>query len=254
MGIDFPHSKGKFCPKVIRNYYTVCCFSTPFVYLCDSKYLKGNEGDIIIHTPGAVVHQGPLPDAKQGFVNDWFHIDGEDFTRLIKKYPLPLDRAFSVNKPNFFRSYALRLNEELNTNEKGADDVINSIITQMVVDTFRAYEKASKKGNSISQIEKVNKLLSLNPESDWTLNKMAALSGYSVSRFSELYRKNYGISPMEDVLKQRIILAKRLLSSGQASVSYTAVNCGFSSINYFSKYFKKITGLTPREFAKQYNG
>ena len=253
MGIDFPHEKGRFCPKVIRNYYTVCCFSTPFIYLLNGEYVQGNKGDIIIHTPGAVVHQGSVPEAETGFVNDWFHIEGNDFTELLEKYPVPLNRAFSVNQGYFFRKYAVCLMEEFNGGEKGSNDMIDSILTQMMVELHRAYEKTTTKLDGISQVIGIRKQIIANPEKNWTLCEMSQKSGYSISRFSELYLKLYGVSPIEDVLTQRINMAKRLLSLGQASVSYTAQNCGFSSINYFSKYFKKVTGLTPREYSKQFN-
>lgn len=253
MGIDFEHPKGKFCPKVIRNYYTVCCFSTPFSYYNGGEYVNGKSGDIIIHTPGVTVHQGPAPNMDKGFVNDWFHIDGEDFTRLLEKFPLPLNVAFSVNEENFFRKYATIIQNELSSNEVGTKEIIDATIIQMIIDTHRAFLRVNEKKGKNSGIKAVrNKILS-NAEKDWTVKEMAALSGYGVSRFCELYQKNYGVSPMQDVLNGRINLAKKLLASGQVTVAYAAQNCGFNSINYFSKYFKKVTGCSPREYAKRIN-
>ena len=130
----------------------------------------------------------------------------------------------------------------------GSSDMIKSIITQMIIATHRAYNKQNLQDDSFYEIVAVRSAVMKNPEKDWSLEKMSKMSGYSVSRFSELYRKLYNTSPINDVIAHRISLAKTLLLSGQASVSYIATACGFNTINYFSKSFKASTGYTPSEF------
>ncbi len=248
LGADFTHRKGEFCFKTKFPFYTVCCFSTPFLYLRDGNLCEGEKGDILINTPDHIVYHGPRSDSEVGFVNDWFQIDGDDFYQLLQKYPLPLNIAFSVGEGYFFRKYANRILSEYNSKKSGADDMISCLITQMIIATHRAYTKENSYDEPYSDIAAVRRKIIKNPERAWTLKEMTALCGYSVSRFSELYSKLYGISPMNDVINQRITLAKRLLLSGQASVSYVAEACGFNTINYFSKYFKKATGYSPSEY------
>jgi AraC family L-rhamnose operon transcriptional activator RhaR/AraC family L-rhamnose operon regulatory protein RhaS len=48
----------------------------------------------------------------------------------------------------------------------------------------------------------------------------------------------------------RLEKAKRLLSVTNESVTRIAFLLGFSDSNYFSVYFKKHTGLSPREYRK----
>ena len=77
---------------------------------------------------------------------------------------------------------------------------------------------------------------------------MATRCGYSESRFSALYKKTYGISPMADLLKIRLDSAKLLLSYSSRSVSEIAFDVGFSSVFYFSNYFKKYVGVAPKDY------
>ena len=79
---------------------------------------------------------------------------------------------------------------------------------------------------------------------------MAALCGYSVSRFSVLYKEQFGCSPKQDILNARIELACRMLRYTGVSITEIAAACGFQSIYYFSKYFKKVTGLSPKNYAE----
>ncbi|MBR2885341.1 MAG: helix-turn-helix transcriptional regulator [Clostridia bacterium] len=252
LGIDFPHKKGEFCHKTKSSFYTVCCFSTPFLYLKDDVLHRGNKGDILINTPENIVYHGPVPDSECGFINDWFHINGDDFTSLLKKYELPLNTAFNVGDNSIFRKYMNRLTREFSSNKIGAEDFIDAIITQLIISLHRAYTKINFYDESFEKIAVVKRAIVKNPQDNWCLKTMSELSGYSISRFSELYSNLYGISAMNDVLFQRIELAKRLLVSGQASVSYVSKACGFNTINYFSKFFKKSTGYTPKEYMNNF--
>lgn len=250
LGADFKHRKGEFCFKTTFPFYTVCCFSTPFLYLRDGRLCDGEKGDILINTPDHIVYHGPRADSNEGFVNDWFQIEGYDFAELLKKYPLPQNMAFSVGEGYFFRKYANRILSEYNSEKIGADDIIDSVITQMIIETHRAFTKENSFDEPYADIAAVRRKIIKNPAKNWTLNEMTEMCGYSVSRFSELYCKLYGTSPINDVINQRIALSKRLLVSGQASVSYVAETSGFKTINYFSKYFKKVTGYSPSEYIK----
>ena len=93
---------------MVFKHFTVCCFATPFVYLCE-----GEKWQILINTPNSTVYHGPQAKAESGFINDWFHITGEDFGILLDKYSLPLNRAFSVGQSYFLRTFGNRLSAEL---------------------------------------------------------------------------------------------------------------------------------------------
>ena len=77
---------------------------------------------------------------------------------------------------------------------------------------------------------------------------MAENCGYSVSRFSALYKERFGISPKQDVLAARIQLASKMLIYTGASVTEIAALCGFQNVYYFSKYFKESTGFSPKSY------
>lgn len=53
---------------------------------------------------------------------------------------------------------------------------------------------------------------------------------------------------MEYITETRIAAAKRLLEKGDKKVYEIAQELGFESSFYFSKVFKKVTGLSPREY------
>lgn len=248
VAVNFPHKKGEFCHKTRHPHYTICCFVTPFLYLYNGKLVKGEIGDIVINTPNEIVYHGPRSDSDEGFVNDWMYIEDDDLAELLEKYPVPLNVAFNIGMVPFLKKCFNDLVLEYNSEISGRSDMIKSIITQMVITMHRAYRKQNFQAENYYLIQSVRRAIIKNPERNWSLKMMSEMSGYSVSRFSELYHKLYNISPINDVIAHRISLAKALLLSGQASISYVATACGFKTINYFSKFFKVSTGYSPSEY------
>ncbi len=249
---SFPHPPGSFCPKCKFPHYVVCCFSTPFLYEIDSRLLSGNPGDYLIMTPGTIVYHGPQT-SEESFINDWMHIGGADFDALLQHYPLPLNTAFAFGRSDYLNRCIPRIKKELLFKHAGYDDMINGYITETIIKMHRLYQKQLYPDSAHSQIDAAREAFLQNPDRQWTLQQMAELSGYSVSRFSYLYNEMFDKSPKAELIAARIELARQLLLSSSYSITEISEHCGFKSIYYFSKYFKKTVGVTPSEYAKLYS-
>jgi AraC-like DNA-binding protein len=78
-----------------------------------------------------------------------------------------------------------------------------------------------------------------------TLSRKAYMSR---NEFFKWFRQQFGISPLEYINRERIKLAKQLLSNQNKTVTETAYQCGFTDVNYFVRLFKKSEGITPGTF------
>ena len=67
-------------------------------------------------------------------------------------------------------------------------------------------------------------------------------------RFNHVFKDITGYSPNQYLIKIRIDRAKQLLSDENLSVKETAEIVGYTDINYFSRLFKKSTGVSPKGF------
>ena len=155
-----------------------------------------------------------------------------------------------MGRSHFLRPYAERADREFRSSDPGKQEVLACILTEMMIAVYRAFIRAGSDRAPHASVAAVREEMLRNPGEAWRLQEMAKRSGYSVSRFCEIYCSQFGISPMQEVLNRRIELAKQLLASGQASVAYVAEACGFRTINYFSKYFREVTGFTPSGYMK----
>lgn len=253
LAVNVMLANGKFSQKKNSSYYTIFCFLTPFVYLSDNKLCQGERGDILIYSPNTTIYYKTSPDTAEPLTYDWLILYKDKFEEFLDKYPLPLNEPFNTGEVCVVHEYAKKIYPEWSSNKIGRNDMIYSLITEMIIDTYRSYSKNENFNKINNKITFTKHKIMSNIKKNWTLKEMADLSGYSTSRFSELYRKQYSISPINDLINHRIEIAKNLLLLSNQSVSCIAEICGFSTINYFSKYFKKVTGYTPSEYASLFN-
>ena len=76
---------------------------------------------------------------------------------------------------------------------------------------------------------------------------------YSTNRTTLMadFKRVTGKTINEFVLDKRIDLSKQILAFTNISIEELALKCGFSSQSYFTRAFKKKTGLSPMQFRKQ---
>lgn len=240
--------KGYFCRRTISNKYFISYFETPFLYEHEGRLIKGNAGEFMIIPPGMPIHHGTASE-EENYINTWLYIQGDGLEELLKKYPLPINIAFSAGPGNILDRFVEKAKKESSIKNIGYEEKIYHLTAQLIIDLYRLY----RRDPGISgRLERVREEILQAPENPWTLKEMADLCGYSVSRFSTLYKEKFGISPKRDVLEARIELAVRMLKYTDASITDIADDCGFQSIYYFSKHFKAVKGVSPKEYIRQH--
>ena len=80
-----------------------------------------------------------------------------------------------------------------------------------------------------------------------TLEDIAKAANISRSEAGRCFHKYMGCSPIEALIQYRLQIAHGLLSKKTLSLQEVSFACGFNSVNYFSRQFKKTYGYTPSQ-------
>jgi len=84
-----------------------------------------------------------------------------------------------------------------------------------------------------------------------TLDELASVSGFSVPYLSAIFKKEVGENISKYLLRLKIKTAQEMLLNTKHSTKDIGFYLNFCSQSYFIRCFKKITGITPREFRQK---
>lgn len=86
---------------------------------------------------------------------------------------------------------------------------------------------------------------------DLALETVARRFFFSPAYFSSFFKAHTSMTFTEYVLRLRMDKAKEMLRDGKRKISEIALNVGFRDAGYFTRVFKRETGLSPEEFRRK---
>ena len=81
-----------------------------------------------------------------------------------------------------------------------------------------------------------------------SLAQLAAVVGLNPYHFARQFKRATGLPPHQYVIMRRVERAKQLLQGGDCSLAEVAARAGFSGQSVFCHHFKRLLGVTPRQF------
>lgn len=217
--------------------------------MCNATY-SGSEytlksGDFIIYPPNT--YQKYTFDDKGKYL--WIHFSGHAVDEILDEVKL----SFGVHKALFPPTAAKASFETLINYYHGNRNSRLSYAFLKLLCNLSELEASSDFAQMPDSISKTISFINSNFEKKITLDELANISGYSKSRFINVFSKTTGITPIKFINKIRLSCAAELLASDNQSISETAFACGFDDSLYFSRAFKNAYGISPSEFKKRTN-
>lgn len=197
-------------------------------------YSKGN----IICIPPNLTHKNISPS---GFKNLHLTIEG-----LQLHYDQPIVLLSNENTKDFARLlemcykyfHLLPIEHEINF------ALSNAVVCHLT------YLISNKKISPVSQT--ISKIIINNyTNPDFDLDSVYKDLPYCKEHARKVFLMDYKITPTKFLINKRIELAKQLLSerkSSKDSIQEISKSCGFYDQLYFSRIFKKITGIAPKDY------
>lgn len=83
------------------------------------------------------------------------------------------------------------------------------------------------------------------------ISMLSTITGYSESRFFELFKNATGDTPLNWFIRARMHWAGELLKNSRQPIKRIAWQVGYADQFYFSRLFKSVHGLSPSHYRKQ---
>lgn len=150
-------------------------------------------------------------------------------------------------------SACLRANEVISEEIEKSDNIEHTMnylkeYFIYISEHFDIYKDSSGKKIAFMALDYIEKYYK---NYDIGLNSVCTHLCISPSHFSKIFKTNTGETFVEALTKKRMLKAKELLENTSLKNYEIADKVGFNDPHYFSISFKKATGMTPKEYAKE---
>jgi len=143
-----------------------------------------------------------------------------------------------------------RIEREQFQPDAASDEMSSLLLLQLLITACRYSEsRDARVENRWSGLGKVFPYMQTHCQEDISLEKLCSLACMSKRSFIRYFSRTAGCTPIQYLMKIRISKASRLLRErGDMPLTEVAMACGFEDANYFSRAFRKFTGIPPNRF------
>ncbi len=183
-------------------------------------------------------------------VSCYLHFSGTGCEKLLYDIGLFPDRILNLKKSRSLENVFEKLCREFHLKKPFYEKLCSSYLVEFLTLAGRKNEELKNPVMSKNKRE-IDNILNVMIE-EYTINRpvsdYAEICHLSVSRFQHIFKACTGQTPVEYINTIRINHAKEYLINTDLSVSDIAEAVGFSDQNYFSRNFKRYTGISPKKF------
>lgn len=222
--------------------------------------------DTILFVPPGLKHRMYIDQSVAGI----YILFNEEFVQFNRKNHVPLKEYRLFNNPDFKSLITvvkekrgklkniteLILDETQNTDDYSQDIVLN-LLHLFLLESRRIFDQQNQStreepdSTPDATIIKFKQLIEENYTTQKNVSPYAEMLNMNPSCLNELTKRTTGITAGELIRNRVIDETKKLLYSSSQSGKEIAFELGFDDPAYFSRFFRKYTGLTLKEFRDQ---
>lgn len=93
-------------------------------------------------------------------------------------------------------------------------------------------------------------IIHANYQSNLTLKQLSDICNLSPSYLTKIFKESFQVTPIQYLIRYRIEMACHMLLQNDLRIEDIALQTGFNSANYFSRIFKSVVGVSPKDYRK----
>ena len=234
------------------------------IYICDNEY-KAKNDFVYFVKPGELHSMTRGSDMR--LIEIKFIVDDEGLNKHLSLVP----QEFQLDDVIFMKTMLHQIVSEGLGDDIYSNEAANCALKLFLTHTARQFDNNSvsirnssdnhavlgnisgyEKSNGDIMILNLERYIKDNLDREITLTELADKVGFNKTYFVKRFKILWGMPPMQFVNNQRLEIARRMLTTTDMSVSEIAEATGFRTLHYFSRAFKRNTGISPTEYYKKY--
>ncbi|MCC8935643.1 helix-turn-helix transcriptional regulator [Bradyrhizobium sp. Arg62] len=189
------------------------------------------------------------PDESDPWTVLWVRIDGPNCAAIRRKMFGAGSTLATISAPKDIERWFGNLFDVLRARDDNVDLALNHLVAELL---HLIAAPSSKHGESRfpAPLRTIIAKMRQAPERSWHAEELATVTGLSAAQTRRLFQRHLQISPRRWLIRERIMMAQKLLLESDARLGAIAERCGFCDVYHFSREFKRSTGTSPRTWRR----
>ncbi len=271
----FEYMSDFYFPGETHNFWEFLCVDKGEVNVfADERFYSLKRGEIIFHkpnefhnvksnglvAPNLVVMSFSTSSPAIHFFEERVLQISEDEQILLSQIIKEARRTFDGRLDNPYQEMLIRSD----TPRFGGEQLIKIYLEQFLIQIIRRYVKSpqvpsppanfpviksTKRRADRELFSSVLSYMEAHIRENLTIEQICRENSIGRSQLQKLFRERDNAGVIGHFSHMKIDLAKQMIRENNYNFTQISDSLGFSSIHYFSRQFKKITGMTPSEYA-----
>ena len=217
-------------------------------YNLDGEMKEIDEGNIILYRPGEVQNYSYYFDHNPEVY--WVHFTGYGVDQILKMVGLLDKNVNFIGLSNTTIDCCKEIINELQIKKPIFEVSVNAALSKMLAIMGRKVQEQMQSTNQKMDLafQKVLTLMHSSYNLKWSIHDFARECNLSTYWFIHSFKTYFGMSPIQYLTKIKMDKARELLTDSSLNVSEISEVLGYDNSLYFSRVFKKTTGVCPRDY------
>ena len=183
----------------------------------------------------------------------WIHFTGSEVAHLLRHYEMPEnEKVFFTGTSLDYQWLFRQMIQELQLQRINYNDLLSMNLRHIFLKINRYLHEGNEIGTEmLNEIEQAMHYFNDHYNQSIVIDEYAKSRAMTANWFIQNFRKVTKCTPMQYILNLRITNAMNLIDNTNYNMSQIASAIGYENSMYFSRIFKKHTGLTPTAYKQR---
>lgn len=209
------------------------------------------KGNMILFRPGVSQMYNIYAEDKPETY--WVHFTGSDVDLLLDYYQMPKNESvfFTGTSPDYQWLFRQMI-QELQLQRVNYEDLLNMNLRHIFLIINRYLQEGNDIGTeTLDEVERATHFFREHYNEQIIIENYARDHGMTANWFTQSFKKVTKFTPMQYIVHLRMTNAMNMIDSTDCNITQVANAVGYDNSMYFSKVFKKYTGMTPTEYKRR---